>query len=154
MLMPSCLTQGHIRGTRPSLPALLPTSSSIGEWRGGCVVAAAVTVVVVVELGARKLSSTWGMARICRDPGSNRGPSDLQSDALPTELSRLGELPESIPSKAVDTGTAEHTANPFSGRGCTHGPHGPCMAGDLGVPKGLGVMPRPGIEPGTFRSSV
>ena len=26
---------------------------------------------------------------ICRDPGSNRGPSDLQSDALPTELSRL-----------------------------------------------------------------
>ena len=26
---------------------------------------------------------------LCRDPGSNRGPSDLQSDALPTELSRL-----------------------------------------------------------------
>ena len=25
----------------------------------------------------------------CRDPGSNRGPPDLQSDALPTELSRL-----------------------------------------------------------------
>ena len=24
----------------------------------------------------------------CRNPGSNRGPSDLQSDALPTELSR------------------------------------------------------------------
>ena len=24
----------------------------------------------------------------CRDPGSNWGPSDLQSDALPTELSR------------------------------------------------------------------
>ena len=24
----------------------------------------------------------------CRDPGSNRGPSDLRSDALPTELSR------------------------------------------------------------------
>ena len=24
----------------------------------------------------------------CRDPGSSRGPSDLQSDALPTELSR------------------------------------------------------------------
>lgn len=34
----------------------------------------------------------------CRDPGSNRGLSDLQSDALPAELSRLvgkegGELP-------------------------------------------------------------
>ena len=27
----------------------------------------------------------------CRDPGSNQGPSDLQSDALPTELSRLNE---------------------------------------------------------------
>ena len=26
---------------------------------------------------------------LCRDPGSNGGPSDLQSDALPTELSRL-----------------------------------------------------------------
>ena len=25
---------------------------------------------------------------MCRDPGSNREPSDLQSDALPTELSR------------------------------------------------------------------
>ena len=25
----------------------------------------------------------------CRDPGSNWGPSDLRSDALPTELSRL-----------------------------------------------------------------
>jgi hypothetical protein len=26
---------------------------------------------------------------MCRDPGSNRGPLDLQSHALPTELSRL-----------------------------------------------------------------
>jgi hypothetical protein len=25
----------------------------------------------------------------CRDPGLNRGPLDLQSNALPTELSRL-----------------------------------------------------------------
>ena len=25
----------------------------------------------------------------CRHPGSNQGPSDLQSDALPTELKRL-----------------------------------------------------------------
>ncbi len=29
------------------------------------------------------------MFKICRDPGSNRGPLDLQSNALPTELSRL-----------------------------------------------------------------
>ena len=28
--------------------------------------------------------------KTCRDQGSNQGPSDLQSDALPTELSRLG----------------------------------------------------------------
>ena len=28
-------------------------------------------------------------AKTCRDPGLNQGPSDLQSDALPTELSRL-----------------------------------------------------------------
>ena len=29
------------------------------------------------------------MKKLCRDPGSNRGPLDLQSNALPTELSRL-----------------------------------------------------------------
>ena len=28
----------------------------------------------------------------CRDPGSNQRPSDLQSDALPTELSRLDDV--------------------------------------------------------------
>ena len=28
----------------------------------------------------------------CQDPGSNRGPSDLQSDALPTELSRQMQM--------------------------------------------------------------
>jgi hypothetical protein len=33
-------------------------------------------------------------ARRCRDPGSNGGPSDLRSDALPTELSRLMLLDE------------------------------------------------------------
>jgi hypothetical protein len=27
--------------------------------------------------------------KLCRDPGSNRGPSDLQRDAVPTEPSRL-----------------------------------------------------------------
>ena len=27
--------------------------------------------------------------KLCRDPGSNRGPSDLQSDTLAAELSRL-----------------------------------------------------------------
>ena len=33
----------------------------------------------------------------CQDPGSNRGPSDLQSDALPTELSRLVTIPTHEP---------------------------------------------------------
>jgi hypothetical protein len=39
---------------------------------------------------------------ICRDPGSNRGPSDLRSDALPTELSRLmttSQAPGTTPMK-------------------------------------------------------
>jgi hypothetical protein len=31
-------------------------------------------------------------SKACRDPGLNQGPSDLQSDALPTELSRLERL--------------------------------------------------------------
>ena len=31
----------------------------------------------------------YKIKRQCRDPGSNRGPLDLQSNALPTELSRL-----------------------------------------------------------------
>jgi hypothetical protein len=31
-------------------------------------------------------------ARKCRDPGANRGPSDLRPDAFPTELSRLMPL--------------------------------------------------------------
>ncbi len=34
------------------------------------------------------LSENNILQKICRDPGSNRGPPDLQSDALPTELSR------------------------------------------------------------------
>ena len=39
------------------------------------------------------LCKTWFLAQNesgqkCRDPGSNRGPLDLQSNALPTELSR------------------------------------------------------------------
>ena len=34
------------------------------------------------------LNKRFANVTYCRDPGSNRGPSDLQSDALPTELSR------------------------------------------------------------------
>ena len=37
----------------------------------------------------RKHASPLEPELTCRDLGSNRGPSDLQSDALPAELSRL-----------------------------------------------------------------
>ncbi len=36
------------------------------------------------------------MLKNCRDPGSNRGPLDLQSNALPTELSRLAAVRSEI----------------------------------------------------------
>ena len=36
----------------------------------------------------------------CRDPGSNRGPLDLQSNALPTELSRPDENELAFPFSA------------------------------------------------------
>ena len=39
------------------------------------------------ESGSPSTSTSGGLPK-CRDPGSNRGPSDLQSDALPAELSR------------------------------------------------------------------
>ena len=44
---------------------------------------------VAKDLYAQKTKS-----KTCRDPGSNRGPLDLQSNALPSELSRLNERPE------------------------------------------------------------
>ena len=44
--------------------------------------------IEVVEYLIWKSRCGNGRKNQCRDPGSNRGPSDLQSDALPTELSR------------------------------------------------------------------
>ena len=45
--------------------------------------------MIQVKLGLKKSHRppglTWGF---CPDPGLNRGPLDLQSNALPTELSR------------------------------------------------------------------
>ena len=38
-------------------------------------------IVYIVQAKKKKKKS-------CRDPGSNQGPLDLQSNALPTELSR------------------------------------------------------------------
>ena len=40
------------------------------------------------------------MLQKCRDPGSNRGPLDLQSNALPTELSRPDENELAFPFSA------------------------------------------------------
>ena len=62
-------------------------------------------------------------AKECHLLGSNQGPSDLQSDALPTELYR-------------------REWERAGGRSCVR---------SLGKNKN---MPPPGIEPGTFRSSV
>ena len=42
----------------------------------------------------RKYKLVEKKKKICRDQGSNQGPSDLQSDALPTELSRHVEIYE------------------------------------------------------------
>ena len=48
-------------------------------------------IIHPVNLYTHHQCSTFTMIIMesCRDPGSNWGPSDLQSDALPTELSRL-----------------------------------------------------------------
>ena len=44
---------------------------------------------------------------ICRHPGSNQGPSDLQSDALPTELYRRGSERGSGRVAVCDPGSEE-----------------------------------------------
>ena len=46
-----------------------------------------ITAIVRLVLLLRQLD----LQRTCRDPGLNQGPTDLQSDALPTELSRHKE---------------------------------------------------------------
>ena len=43
-----------------------------------------------------------GVEKKCRDPGSNRGPLDLQSNALPTELSRPAVLSGEIVYREID----------------------------------------------------
>ena len=56
-------------------------------------VAKGVLVIPQVKITWIRFSITCGFdfwhLKMCRDPGLNQGPSDLQSDALPTELSRL-----------------------------------------------------------------
>ncbi len=61
------------------------------------------------------------------DPGSDRGPTDFQSDALPTELSRL-----------IDS----------------HFPVRDTVFLYIFICIKIALLPKPGIGPGTFRSSV
>ena len=49
-------------------------------------------LVFVLRSLTKVPGSIPGILKICRDPGLNQGPSDLQSDALPTELSRRCNL--------------------------------------------------------------
>ena len=42
----------------------------------------------VCRVKANKKSKSGAEQKICRNPGSNQGPYDLQSYALPTELLR------------------------------------------------------------------
>ena len=42
-----------------------------------------------LKFGKSYYNSLKSNEKVCPDPGSNRGPLDLQSNALPTELSRL-----------------------------------------------------------------
>ena len=44
----------------------------------------------------------WKKSKTCRDQGSNQGPLDLQSNALPTELSRLVQLCTTIPRQIIE----------------------------------------------------
>ena len=65
------------RGRRPAPLTAQHASSTVAAWAQSCGAAGA-------QWGAPRAAAV----QRCRDPGSNRGPSDLQSDALPTELSR------------------------------------------------------------------
>ncbi|KAI8872846.1 hypothetical protein GQ42DRAFT_55637 [Ramicandelaber brevisporus] len=55
--------------------------------------------------------------RICPDPGLNRGPYDLQSCALPAELSRLMLLVSHAPGRALSVSHAQKAVTR----------HGPCL---------------------------
>ena len=74
----------------------IPDQKQLSSIRAGsehrCVIIVLVLGSVCCEAARRSeqlMLSTRGRSKTnCRDPGSNRGPSDLQSDALPTELSR------------------------------------------------------------------
>ena len=82
----------------------------------------------------------------CRNPGLNQEPLDLQSNALPTELFRLASAQaECIFVWIVNCSFLNkyHTILSLSENSPSHWVF--CTASHL---------PKPGIEPGTFRSSV
>ena len=94
--------------------------------------------------------------RKCRDPGSNRGPSDLRSDALPTELSRLRSewatfsLQLQVAIVLILLGRAlvffqQHVIPPRCAM--EHGAHGVVVSHPLRMRKALGSNPSVSIFP-------
>ena len=81
----------------------------------------------------------------CRDPGSIRGPLDLQSNALPTELSRLRNWMTSADRKLHSSYRFFHAKSD-----CTTVKRWNYVF----MKNRFLVLPRPGIDSGTFRSSV
>ena len=65
-------------------------------------------LVLCVMVRAIRYTSLIHRKGFCRDPGMNRGPLDLQSDALPTELSRLYMQHRARPSTHAFTVTFAH----------------------------------------------
>ena len=59
------------------------------------------------------------MKKPCRYPGSNRGPSDLRSDALSTELSRLGSVDLAIRGLTLTTAFQNGDKYNATDRTCT-----------------------------------
>ena len=99
-----------------------------------------ITVISIQNL----LGSTIGLLRTyCnipikkfrRDPGSNQGPLDLQSNALPTELSRQLRSSSRRYCDVCYSAAAETRKK--------HEPHATCSS--------CVTLPRPGVEPGSPR---
>ncbi len=106
-------------------------------------------VCTVCELsGGEDIRANKNQIKICRDPGSNRGPLDLQSNALPTELSRLCKASErhkffqvphreSIKSIKKDSTLRQFTGDGGRGGGVFSGIEGnETINRDFGISKG------------------